>query len=80
MWKNLIINYNKMVLSCEQAKRLWITPTLNYREMCLNEEGFYKISDVRKTDITLYWLYAFALVGIFYFTWHLIMLIYSLIK
>jgi hypothetical protein len=65
-----------MILSKSQAKSMWINETLDLKEIMLNAEWYYKVSNKKTTDAFLITLYALATVW-FVFTIHTI---YILIK
>ena len=62
----------------EKTYKLWSPElTLDLKEIMLNNEGYFKVSSPKKTDLILIWLYFFA--GIWLI--HTIMFyIYPLIK
>jgi hypothetical protein len=49
--------------------------TLDLKEIMLNSEWYYKISNPKTTETYLYLLYAFASVWFIYTVWHFYILI-----
>jgi hypothetical protein len=53
-----------MILSKKQAKAVWISETLDLKEIMLNSEGYYKITSPKKADLFLWVLYVFAFIWV----------------